>query len=86
LWCGARGLKIVGMTADRILTLRLRPHADRQLIGGSLCDEQGNEHPFTGWLGLLTLLEQVRLAGAHAAQHAAAEAATSTTPSSEQGA
>jgi ketosteroid isomerase-like protein len=49
------------MTADHCLTLRLEPFAKGELIAGSLCDEHGNEHPFAGWLGLLTLLEQARL-------------------------
>jgi hypothetical protein len=41
------------------LTLELRP--DGAGIAGSLCDELGSQHPFTGWLGLLTLLEAARL-------------------------
>jgi len=49
------------MTAN-CLTLRLEPLANSELIAGSLCDERGTEHHFAGWLGLLTLLEQARLA------------------------
>jgi ketosteroid isomerase-like protein len=49
------------MTADRCITLRLDPLANDELIAGSLRDQQGNEHLFAGWLGLLTLIEQARL-------------------------
>ena len=41
------------------LTLELRPEGAG--TAGSLCDELGGQHPFTGWLGLLTLLEAARL-------------------------
>ena len=41
------------------LTLELRP--DGAGMAGSLCDELGGQHPFSGWLGLLTLLEAARL-------------------------
>ncbi|HEY1237320.1 MAG TPA: nuclear transport factor 2 family protein [Solirubrobacterales bacterium] len=53
------------MTADRCITLRLDSLASGELIAGSLCDEHGDEHPFAGWLVLLTLLEQARLRHVH---------------------
>jgi len=37
------------------LALELRPAGGA--MSGSLYDESGTEHPFKGWLGLLTLLE-----------------------------
>jgi hypothetical protein len=52
------------MTTNRPLTLRLEPHADRQLIAGWVVDERGYEHYFSTWLGLLTLLEHARLVAA----------------------
>jgi hypothetical protein len=61
---GGRGLKIVAMT-NRTLTLQLEPHADGELIAGWVCDQRGEEHRFVGWLGLLTLIEQARLAAAY---------------------
>ena len=42
------------------LGFRLELHVDGERVNGRLCDEQGNESPFSGWLGLLTLLEQAR--------------------------
>ncbi|HEX8085485.1 MAG TPA: hypothetical protein VF529_14425 [Solirubrobacteraceae bacterium] len=41
------------------LSLELRPRG--AALCGSLRDEGGTEHEFTGWLGLLTLLEDARL-------------------------
>jgi hypothetical protein len=73
---GACGPKIVAMTTNRPLTLRLEPHADSQLIAGWLCDEGGYEHYFSTWLGLLTLLEQARLVAAEGAPHGAVHAGT----------
>jgi hypothetical protein len=67
LRAGGRGLKIVAMTTSRNLILRLEPSADGARIAGCLRDERGNEHHFTGWLGLLTLLEQARVTGAYEA-------------------
>jgi hypothetical protein len=58
-WRHGAGLKIVAMTTDGLLTLRLDPNTGGQVIAGWICDERG-EHYFTGWLGLLTLLEQAR--------------------------
>jgi hypothetical protein len=46
---------------DRFLTLRLVARAHPQPIAGWLRDEHGGEHYFSGWLALLTLLEQARL-------------------------
>jgi hypothetical protein len=40
------------------LAVELRPCGDG--LAGSVTDEQGAEHSFTGWLGLLTLLETAR--------------------------
>jgi len=40
------------------LTLALAVDEDR--ISGRLRDERGDEHRFSSWLGLLTLLEAVR--------------------------
>jgi hypothetical protein len=73
---GTGGPKIVAMTTNRPLTLHLEPHADSQLIAGWLCDERGDERYFTGWLGLLTLLEQARLVAACGPQHGASHAET----------
>lgn len=41
------------------LSLELRPEG--VALAGSLFDEHGAEHPFSGWLGLLTLLEAARV-------------------------
>jgi hypothetical protein len=41
------------------LALELRPSG--AALHGALYDERGTEHEFTGWLGLLTLLEAARL-------------------------
>ena len=41
------------------LALELRPAGAH--LAGSLVDECGEEHAFTGWLGLLTLLEAARV-------------------------
>ena len=41
------------------LSLELRPSG--AALRGSLYDEGGTEHEFTGWLGLLTLLEAARV-------------------------
>jgi hypothetical protein len=43
------------------LTLHIEPRPNGQPIAGRLRDSCGEEHHFTGWLGLLTLLEQARL-------------------------
>jgi len=43
------------------LTLHLEPAPADQAIAGMLRDGCGQEHRFTGWLGLLTLLEQARV-------------------------
>jgi hypothetical protein len=44
------------------LTLHLEPRAEGDGIAGRLRDGCGEEHHFTGWLGLLSLLEEARLA------------------------
>ncbi|MDQ3741599.1 MAG: hypothetical protein M3320_06000 [Actinomycetota bacterium] len=41
------------------LSLELRPEG--LALSGSLFDEHGDEHAFSGWLGLLTLLEAARV-------------------------
>jgi len=38
------------------LPLRLELRSDGGAVTGRVVDERGDEHPFTGWLGLLTLL------------------------------
>ena len=43
--------------AGEPLYLALALRASGGAMSGSLFDESGREHPFTGWLGLLTLLE-----------------------------
>jgi hypothetical protein len=55
----ARGAHHRGMesSAAEPLYLALALHASGGAMSGSLIDESGREHPFTGWLGLLTLLE-----------------------------
>jgi hypothetical protein len=57
------------VTTSRSLTLRLKPHPDGQSIAGWVVDGRGAEQYFAGWLGLLTLLEQARLAAACERQH-----------------
>jgi hypothetical protein len=47
------------MTGDQ-LTLRIVKGGDGEVIAGSVRDGAGKEHHFTGWLGLLTLLEEAR--------------------------
>jgi hypothetical protein len=49
------------VTSNR-LTLEIEPRPDGQGIAGRLCDGTGEEHHFTGWLGLVSLLEEARLA------------------------
>ena len=44
------------------LTLQLDPRSDGEGIAGRLRDGTGEEHHFTGWLGLLSLLEEARQA------------------------
>jgi hypothetical protein len=43
------------------LILHLESNADGDGIEGRLRDGCGEDHRFTGWLGLLSLLEQARL-------------------------
>jgi hypothetical protein len=50
------------MAAVNPITLHIEPPSDGHLIAGRLCDGRGEEQRFTGWLGLLTLLEQARAA------------------------
>ena len=42
------------------MRLGLELRADGERVAGSLYDERGAEHAFSGWLGLLTLLEAAR--------------------------
>ena len=44
------------MSTGPLITLRLDPEASDQVIAGWIGDEGGDEHYFTGWLALLTLL------------------------------
>ena len=39
------------------LRMALELHRDGARISGFLRDERGTEHPFGGWLGLLSLLD-----------------------------
>ena len=39
------------------LCLALELRAEDGSVAGAIFDERGAEHAFTGWLGLLTLLE-----------------------------
>jgi hypothetical protein len=73
---GESGAKIVAMTTNRPLTLRLEPHADSQLIAGWVVDERGYQHYFSTWRGLLTLLEHARLVAADGAPHGSGQAGT----------
>ena len=47
-------------SGDDPLYLALELRAEGAALAGSLVDEHGTEHPFTGWLSLLTLLEAAR--------------------------
>ena len=49
------------MTATRSLSLSLELHSEGERIAGLLRDEHGNDWPFSSWLGLLTLIERLRL-------------------------
>ena len=42
------------------LSLSLELHSDGERIAGRLGDQQGNDWPFSSWLGLLTLIERLR--------------------------
>jgi len=44
------------------LTLQIEPRPDGDGIAGRLLDGCGEEHQFDGWLGLLSLLEEARMA------------------------
>ena len=46
------------------LSLSLELHSDGERIAGRLGDEQGNDWPFSSWLGLLTLIERLRASAA----------------------
>ena len=48
------------MLHDQTLRLRLTPAPDDQRIVGRLQVEDGTEHQFSSWLGLLSLLDQAR--------------------------
>ncbi len=61
--------KIVALTTNRPLTLRLEPPGDSKMIAGWLGNEGGEEHRFSGWLELLTLLERTRQTAADEPQH-----------------
>jgi hypothetical protein len=55
----AASADVVPVTSNR-LTLHIESRPDAERIAGRLCDGCGEEHRFSGWLGLLTLLEQAR--------------------------
>ena len=44
------------------LTLHIEPRPEGDGIAGQVCDGIGEERHFTGWLGLLSLLEEARQA------------------------
>ena len=46
------------------LSLSLELHSDGERIAGRLGDQQGNDWPFSSWLGLLTLIERLRASAA----------------------
>ena len=46
------------------LSLSLELHSDGDRIAGRLGDQQGNDWPFSSWLGLLTLIERLRAGAA----------------------
>ena len=48
------------MGGDSSLQLTLAPGPDEHRIVGQLRDEQGEEHSFASWLGLLSLLDAAR--------------------------
>jgi hypothetical protein len=48
------------VAGDGTLRLTLAPGADEHRITGQLRDEQGEEHSFASWLGLLSLLDAAR--------------------------
>ena len=43
--------------------LSLELHSDGARIAGQLWDEHGDVWPFASWLGLITLIEQLRTSG-----------------------
>jgi hypothetical protein len=51
---------MAAMSADASLRLILSTGADPNRVAGQLRDEQGQEHSFSSWLGLLSLLEAAR--------------------------
>jgi hypothetical protein len=48
------------MVAEASLRLVLASEADENRIAGRLHDEDGHEHCFASWLGLLSLLDAAR--------------------------
>jgi hypothetical protein len=56
------------MPPDPSLRLVLAPLADEGRIAGRLRDERGQEHLFSSWVGLLSLLDAARLRAGRAAQ------------------
>ena len=54
------GETLARMSTGPLITVRLDPEASGQVIAGWIGDGGGDEHYFTGWLGLLTMLEQAR--------------------------
>jgi hypothetical protein len=48
------------MVAEASLRLVLASEADENRIAGRLRDEDGEEHAFGSWLGLLSLLDAAR--------------------------
>lgn len=51
---------ILPMTTTPSVWFWLELHSDGERIDGRLRDQRGNDWPFSSWLGLLTLIEQLR--------------------------
>ena len=43
------------------MRLSLELHSDGERIAGRLRDQHGNDWPFSSWLGLLAMIERLRL-------------------------
>lgn len=65
----------------RSRSLILEFHSDGDRVKGRLEDESGNHHPFSSWLGLLTLIEQARVGATKGASpHYSSDPAALRTP------
>jgi hypothetical protein len=52
--------RVLAMTTTQPFCIWLEPQSDGERIAGRLRDQQGNDWPFSSWLGLLTLIERLR--------------------------